>query len=144
MGVHIEEKEGIFYCKAPLLLGYHLYLDYPSVGATENILLLAVKAEGTTVIHNAAREPEIIALVRFLRGCGAEIYGEGTPTIMIEGVTKLHGTVFEIPSVRIEAGTLLCAAAMTGGKLYLRGVQRQYMERGQFRSLGKNGLWFAI
>ena len=96
MGVHIEEKEGIFYCKAPLLLGYHLYLDYPSVGATENILLLAVKAEGTTVIHNAAREPEIIALVRFLRGCGAEIYGEGTPTIMIEGVTKLHGTVFEI------------------------------------------------
>ncbi len=129
MGVHIEEKEGIFYCKAPLLLGYHLYLDYPSVGATENILLLAVKAEGTTVIHNAAREPEIIALVRFLRGCGAEIYGEGTPTIMIEGVTKLHGTVFEIPFDRIEAGTLLCAAAMTGGKLYLRGVQRQYMEQ---------------
>lgn len=129
MGVHIEEKEGIFYCKAPLLLGYHLYLDYPSVGATENILLLAVKAEGTTVIHNAAREPEIIALVRFLRGCGAEIYGEGTPTIMIEGVTKLHGTVFEIPFDRIEAGTLLCAAAMTGGKLYLRGVERQYMEQ---------------
>ena len=129
MGVHIREVEDIFHCEAPVLLGYHIYLDYPSVGATENVLLLAVKAEGTTVIHNAAREPEIVALARFLRACGAEIYGEGTPTIMIEGVRKMHGAVFTIPFDRIEAGTFLCAAAMTGGTLYLKGAQRQYMER---------------
>ena len=129
MGVQIRETDGILHCEAPLLLGYHIYLEYPSVGATENILLLSVKAEGTTVIHNAAREPEIIALVRFLRACGAEIYGEGTPTIMIEGVRKLHGAYMTIPFDRIEAGTFLCAAAMTGGKLYLKGAERQYMER---------------
>ena len=107
MGVRIREENEIFHCEAPLLLGYHIYLEYPSVGATENILLLSVKAEGTTVIHNAAREPEIVALARFLRACGAEIYGEGTPTIMVEGVRKLHGAVFEVPFDRIEAGTFL-------------------------------------
>ena len=129
MGVRIREENEIFHCEAPLLLGYHIYLEYPSVGATENILLLSVKAEGTTVIHNAAREPEIVALARFLRACGAEIYGEGTPTIMVEGVRKLHGAVFEVPFDRIEAGTFLCAAAMTGGKLYLHGAEKQYMEQ---------------
>lgn len=129
MGVVIEEKDGIFCCKAPLVLGYHIYLEYPSVGATENILLLASKAEGTTVIHNAAREPEIIWLARFLRACGAEIYGEGTPTIMIEGVRKLHGAYFSIPFDRIEAGTFLCASAITGGEIRLLGAERQYMER---------------
>ncbi len=128
MGVHIKEEDHIFCCDAPVLLGYHIYLEYPSVGATENILLLSVRAEGTTVIHNAAREPEIITLVRFLRACGAEIYGEGTPTLMIEGVRRLHGAYFTIPFDRIEAGTLLCASAITGGNIYLYGPERQYME----------------
>ncbi|MDD3393112.1 MAG: UDP-N-acetylglucosamine 1-carboxyvinyltransferase [Anaerotignum sp.] len=128
MGVEIQEEEGLFYCSAPHILGYQIYLKYPSVGATENILLLAVKAEGVTVIHNAAREPEIVALVRFLRACGAEIYGEGTPSIMIEGVKSLHGAYFSIPFDRIEAGTFLCASAMTGGELCLSGVEKDDME----------------
>lgn len=128
MGVKIKEEDGLFNCQAQHILGCDIYLEYPSVGATENILLLAVKAEGVTVIHNAAREPEIVALVHFLRACGAEIYGEGTPSIMIEGVGKLHGAYFPIPTDRIEAGTLLCASAMTGGELCLLGVEKSDVE----------------
>lgn len=128
MGVEIREEDGLFHCLAPHILGYHIYLKYPSVGATENILLLAAKAEGVTVIHNAAREPEIVALVQFLRACGAEIYGEGTPSIMIEGVKKLHGSYFSIPFDRIEAGTFLCASAMTGGEICLLGAEKNDIE----------------
>lgn len=128
MGVVIREKDGILDCEAPHILGYHLYLDFPSVGATENILLLAAKAEGVTVIHNAAREPEVVALARFLRACGAEIYGEGTSNIMIEGVTHLHGAYFSIPADRIEGGTFLCAAALTKGELRTKGLEREQME----------------
>ena len=130
MGAVIDLADGDIEASVPDgLKGARIYLDFPSVGATENILLLSVKAEGTTVIHNVAREPEIVALARFLRACGAEIYGEGTPTIMVEGVRKLHGAVFEVPFDRIEAGTFLCAAAMTGGKLYLHRAEKQYMEQ---------------
>ncbi|MCQ4935064.1 MULTISPECIES: UDP-N-acetylglucosamine 1-carboxyvinyltransferase [Anaerotignum] len=143
MGVEIKEEDGLFYCEAPHILGYHIYLNYPSVGATENILLLAVKAEGVTVIHNAAREPEIVALVRFLRACGAEIYGEGTPSIMIEGVKKLHGAYFSIPFDRIEAGTFLCASAMTGGELCLSGIEKNDIET-TLEALVKTGCQFNI
>lgn len=143
MGVEIIEEDGLFYCEAPHILGYHIYLNYPSVGATENILLLAVKAEGVTVIHNAAREPEIVALVRFLRACGAEIYGEGTPSIMIEGVKKLHGAYFSIPFDRIEAGTFLCASAMTGGELYLTGIEKNDIET-TLDALVKTGCQFNM
>lgn len=143
MGVEIIEEDGLFYCDAPHILGYHIYLNYPSVGATENILLLAVKAEGVTVIHNAAREPEIVALVRFLRACGAEIYGEGTPSIMIEGVKKLHGAYFSIPFDRIEAGTFLCASAMTGGELYLTGIEKNDIET-TLEALVKTGCQFNM
>lgn len=142
MGVEINEEDGLFYCSAPHILGYHIYLKYPSVGATENILLLAAKAEGVTVIHNAAREPEIVALVRFLRACGAEIYGEGTPSIMIEGVKKLHGAYFSIPFDRIEAGTFLCASAITGGELCLLGVEKNDIET-TLDVLQKTGCSFA-
>lgn len=127
MGVEVREKGCILDCEAPHILGYHIYLHFPSVGATENILLLAAKAEGVTVIHNAAREPEVVALARFLRACGAEIYGEGTPSIMIEGVKKLHGAYFNIPGDRIEGGTFLCTSAMTGGELRLKGLEREQM-----------------
>lgn len=127
MGIKIEEEDCVLNCKADHILGYHIYLDFPSVGATENILLLAAKAEGVTVIYNAAREPEIVALVRFLRACGAEIYGEGTGSIMVEGVKKLHGAYYSIPADRIEGGTFLCAAAMTGGELLLKGLEREQM-----------------
>ncbi|WP_317856230.1 UDP-N-acetylglucosamine 1-carboxyvinyltransferase [Chakrabartyella piscis] len=127
MGICIEEEDGFLHCSTSHILGYHIYLPYPSVGATENILLLAVKAEGATVIHNAAQEPEIVALAEFLRRCGGEIYGAGTSTIFIEGVTKLHGTNFCFPFDRIEATTLLCASAMTGGDIALAGVEISHM-----------------
>ncbi len=125
MGVKIREQDCILYCEAPHVLGYHIYLDFPSVGATENIMLLAARAEGVTVIHHAAREPEVVALARFLRAMGAEIYGEGTSSIMIEGVKKLHGAVYTIPGDRIEGGTFLCTSAMTGGDLRLKGLERE-------------------
>lgn len=109
MGVSIAEENEILDCRAERLQGCRIDLPFPSVGATENILLLAVCAEGVTVLHNAAREPEIVALVRFLRAMGAEIYGEGTGSLLIEGVKRLHGAVFTIPADRIEGGTFLCA-----------------------------------
>ncbi len=127
LGVSIREGNCILDCHAENLRGCHIHLPFPSVGATENILLLAATVEGATVIHNAAREPEIVALVRFLRAMGAEIYGEGTHSILIEGVPKLHGAYFSIPADRIEGGTFLCAAAMTGGELGLIGLEREHM-----------------
>lgn len=127
MGVTIEEEGSVLDCRAERISGQHIYLDFPSVGATENILLLAVKAEGVTVIHNGAKEPEIVALVRFLRAMGAEIYGEGTSSILVEGVKSLHGAYYTIPADRIEGGTFLCAAAMTGGELRLKGLEREQM-----------------
>ena len=127
MGVEIREADCRLHCRAKSIAGSHIFLPFPSVGATENILLLAVKADGVTTVHNAAREPEIVALVRFLRACGAEIYGEGTNRILIEGTKHLHGAVFTIPADRIEGGTFLCAAAMTGGGLCLRGSEKGEM-----------------
>lgn len=127
MGVEIREENCMLDCRTDRITGSHIRLDFPSVGATENILLLAAKAEGVTVIHNAAREPEIVALARFLRAMGAEIYGEGTSSILIEGVSRLHGAYYSIPADRIEGGTFLCAAAMTGGELHLRGLEREQM-----------------
>ena len=127
MGVSITEADGILTCRAERIQGCRIDLPFPSVGATENILLLAVRTEGVTVIQNAAKEPEIVALVRFLRAMGAEIYGEGTGSILIEGVKRLHGAVFTIPADRIEGGTFLCAAAMTGGELCLQGAEREQL-----------------
>ena len=143
MGVTIEGEHCMLDCRADRILGSQIHLPIPSVGATENILLLAAKAEGVTVIQNAAREPEIVALARFLRAIGAEIYGEGTSSILVEGVTRLHGAVFSIPADRIEGGTFLCAAAMTGGELRLRGPEREQMGAvlEVLRTIGCRFLW---
>mgnify|MGYP003292794583 CR=1 FL=1 len=127
MGVTIGGEGCMLDCRADHILGTQIHLPIPTVGATENILLLAAKAEGVTLIQNAAREPEIVALARFLRAMGAEIYGEGTSSILVEGVSRLHGAVFSLPADRIEGGTFLCAAAMTGGELRLRGLEREQM-----------------
>ena len=127
MGVIIGGEGSVLDCRADRIVGTQIRLPIPSVGATENILLLAAKAEGVTVIQNAAREPEIVALARFLRAMGAEIYGEGTSSILVEGVSRLHGAVFSLPADRIEGGTFLCAAAMTGGELRLKGLEREQM-----------------
>ena len=94
LGVEIVERDGYIHCEAKKLVGAEILLDFPSVGATENIMLAAVKAEGITVIRNAAKEPEIVDLQRFLNAMGAKVYGAGGGTIAIEGVKRLHGVDF--------------------------------------------------
>lgn len=122
LGVEIMERNGYIMCRCNKLVGTEIMLDCPSVGATENIMLAAVKAEGTTVVKNAAREPEIEDLQRFLNAIGAKVQGAGSGTIIVEGVKKLGGTEFLPIPDRIEAGTFLAAVAMCGGEVELKGV----------------------
>ncbi len=117
IGVSIEETGGEILCDAENVKGCEIYLDFPSVGATENIMLASVFAEGETIIKNAAKEPEIADLMQFLQKMGANITGGGTDTVRIIGVKRLHGTCYKPIPDRIEAGTYLIAAAITGGKL---------------------------
>lgn len=117
LGVEITEENGYIICKCDKLSGNEVMLDCPSVGATENIMLAAVKAEGITVIKNAAREPEIEDLQRFLNCIGAKVSGAGSGTVVIEGVKKLNGCEYLPIADRIEAGTFLVAAAMCGGEV---------------------------
>lgn len=105
------------------LQGAKVYLDFPSVGATENIMTAATLAEGVTTIENAAREPEIECLANYLNAMGANVKGAGTSTITIEGVKSLHGAVHEVIFDRIEAGTFLVAGAITGGNVLVEGVK---------------------
>lgn len=117
LGVDISESNGYILCKCDKLCGNEIMLDCPSVGATENIILAAVKAEGTTVIKNAAREPEIEDLQNFLNSIGARVRGAGGGTVIIEGVKSLRGCDYTPIPDRIEAGTFLVAAAMCGGEV---------------------------
>ena len=120
MGVTISETHGYINCEADRLVGANIHLDFPSVGATENIMLAACSAEGTTVITNAAREPEITDLARFLNRMGADIKGAGTDVIVCDGNKKLYGIEHTVIPDRIAAGTYLCAAAATGGNIVLK------------------------
>ena len=104
------------------LKGSRIYLDFPSVGATEHIMMAATLAEGTTIIENAAEEPEIVDLANFLNSMGANVRGAGTKVIKIEGVKRLHGTEYTIIPDRIEAGSYMIAAAITGGELLVKNV----------------------
>lgn len=122
MGVDVLEKNGNIECKAENLIGTEIVLDFPSVGATENIMLASVLSDGVTYIKNVAREPEIVCLQDFLNAMGADIKGAGTNTIKIKGVKKLHNTEFSIISDRIEAGTYMCMVAATKGELILNNV----------------------
>ena len=122
LGVKIIEKDGYIHCEADVLKGAEVLLDFPSVGATENIILAAVKAEGITVIRNAAKEPEIVDLQRFLNAMGANVRGAGGGTVVIEGVKRLHGVDYTPIGDRIEGGTYLIAAASCGGELEVEGV----------------------
>ncbi len=119
MGTEILEEHGYLLCSAQRLKGARIALPLPSVGATENILLAAVLAEGKTEIHNAAREPEIVDLAGFLTKCGAKISGAGSGTITVEGVEALHGCDYSIMPDRIAAETYLCCGAITRGELVL-------------------------
>ena len=122
LGVDIIEKDGYIHCEASRLQGAEVLLDFPSVGATENIMLAAVKAEGITVIRNAAKEPEIVDLQRFLNAMGAKVRGAGGGTVVIEGVKRLHGVDYTPIGDRIEGGTYLIAAASCGGEIEVEGV----------------------
>ena len=119
LGVEITEEHGQIHCRAGHLRGAEITLPFPSVGATENILLAACTAEGTTVLRHAAREPEIADLCAFLNACGARICGGDSGTLVIEGVPRLHGACHRVMADRIEAATYLAAAAVTGGTLTL-------------------------
>ena len=122
LGVEIVEKDGYIHCFAEKLIGAEILLDFPSVGATENIILAAVKAQGITVIRNAAKEPEIVDLQNFLNAMGAKVKGAGGSTVVIEGVKRLHGVDYTPIGDRIEAGTYLIAAASCGGEIQTDGV----------------------
>ncbi|MBQ8319607.1 MAG: UDP-N-acetylglucosamine 1-carboxyvinyltransferase [Clostridia bacterium] len=122
LGVEIVEEGGYISCYADRLKGAEIQLDFPSVGATENIMLAAVKAEGRTTIGNAAKEPEIVDLQNFLNLMGAKVQGAGSATITVDGVKKLRGVEYSPMKDRIEAGTFLIAAASVGGEVVTEGL----------------------
>jgi UDP-N-acetylglucosamine 1-carboxyvinyltransferase len=123
MGADIELGQGYIEAKVKgRLKGAKIYLDVASVGATENIMMAATLAEGTTTIENAAKEPEIVDLANYLNAMGAVIRGAGTGVIRIEGVEKLRGCVHTVIPDRVEAGTYMIAAAITGSELYMEGA----------------------
>ncbi|WP_295505176.1 UDP-N-acetylglucosamine 1-carboxyvinyltransferase [uncultured Streptococcus sp.] len=119
MGAQITQTAGYIEAKADQLKGAHIYMDFPSVGATQNIMMAATLAQGTTVIENAAREPEIVDLALFLNEMGAKVRGAGTETLTIVGVDQLRGAKHNVVQDRIEAGTFMVAAAMTSGDLLI-------------------------
>lgn len=128
MGAEITEEHGWLECAAPGgLRGARITLSFPSVGATENIMLAAACAEGVTEIHNAAREPEITDLAEFLNKCGAAVSGAGSSTICINGVKRLEPAEHTVIPDRIAAGTYLCCAAMTRGELILTRCEPAHM-----------------
>ncbi len=130
LGAVIQEKFGYITAEAERLAGADIHLDLPSVGATENLIMTAVMAEGITVIRNAAREPEIVDLQNFLNGMGARVKGAGTDTVKIEGVrpADLKPTVHTVIPDRIEAGTHMVAAAIAGGEVTVTNVIPEHLE----------------
>ena len=122
LGIDIDETAGYIKCKCDKIVGADIHLDFPSVGATENVILASIFAEGETTLTNAAMEPEIVDLQSFLNRMGARVEGAGTNVIKITGVKKLKDVSYNIMPDRIEAGTFLCAAASTSGSLELNNV----------------------
>lgn len=129
LGAKIDIGHGYIEATAPNgLTGARIYLDFPSVGATENIIMAASMAKGQTILENAAHEPEIVDLANFLNTMGARIKGAGTDVIKIEGVAELTGKTYEVIPDRIEAGTFMVAAAMTGGDLYVENALSEHLK----------------
>ena len=127
LGINIEENYGFIRCKCDKIIGADIDLDFPSVGATENIILATVLAEGVTTISNAAMEPEIEDLAKFLNKMGAKIEGAGTNFITITGVQKLKEVSYQIMPDRIEAGTFLCIGAATAGNIEITNVNPEHL-----------------
>ena len=132
LGINIDEEYGFIKCSCDKIVGANIDLDFPSVGATENIILASVLAEGKTVITNAAREPEIVNIAMFLNSMGAKITGAGTSTIRIKGVKNMHSSVHEVIPDRIEAGTYIIASIITDGELKIQDANIE--ELGVFKS----------
>ena len=128
LGINIKEEYGEIICEADKIIGTQIHLDFPSVGATENIILASCLAEGVTVLTNAAKEPEIEDLVKFLNKAGAKIKGAGTDRIEIIGVKKLTEVSYNIMPDRIEAGTYLVAGAITGGNIKVTNLNSNHIE----------------
>ncbi|MEE5988003.1 UDP-N-acetylglucosamine 1-carboxyvinyltransferase [Ligilactobacillus equi] len=120
LGAEIEQHDGFIEAKTTGLKGANIYLDFPSVGATQNIMMAATLAEGETIIENAAREPEIVDLANILNKMGADVRGAGTETLKIRGVKQLHGVEHAVVQDRIEAGTFMVAAAVTQGNVLIK------------------------
>lgn len=128
LGATITEKDDLYILDAKELHGAKIYLDFASVGATINIMFAAVKAKGTTVINNAAKEPEIVNVATFLNNMGAKITGSGTSKITIEGVDYLHKAMIEVIPDRIEAGTYIIAGAMLGKNLIINNIIKEHLQ----------------
>lgn len=138
LGAKVEQDGGVVRVSGALK-GANVYLDFPSVGATENVLMAAVLAKGLTRIENAAKEPEIFDLCRFLNRMGARIAGGGTANLTVEGVDCLHGAEYTPIPDRIEAGTLACAAALTEGSVLLENARSEHMRALLFK-LAESGV----
>ena len=139
MGATFDLNHGVLEGKAPRgLQGAEVYLEFPSVGATENLLLAAVMARGTTIIGNAAREPELADLAGYLAEMGAKIDGAGTSTITVEGVPTLEPTTHRVVPDRLEAGTYLVAGAITGGEVTVRRCEPDHL-RMELRKMAASG-----
>ena len=128
LGATITEKDDLYILDAKELHGAKIYLDFASVGATINIMFAAVKAKGTTVINNAAKEPDIVNVATFLNNMGAKITGSGTSKITIEGVDYLHKAMIEVIPDRIEAGTYIIAGAMLGKNLIINNIIKEHLQ----------------
>ncbi|MGH9124497.1 MAG: UDP-N-acetylglucosamine 1-carboxyvinyltransferase [Acidimicrobiales bacterium] len=142
MGASFEVRHGYIEATADQLFGARIVLEFPSVGATENLLLAAVLAKGTTVIENAAREPEIADLAAFLNTMGAMVLGAGTSTITIEGVEELEAADHTVVPDRIEAATYLAALALAGGEITIEGARPDHMDM-YIQKLGDMGVRIA-
>lgn len=138
LGYEINDEYGFMEGKGSALTGREILLDFPSVGATENIMMAASMTPGTTIIRNSAREPEIVDLQNFLNRMGARIRGAGLDTIRIEGVTKLGGVEHQVIPDRIEAGTFMIAAAITRGDVHIENVVVEHIQplMAKFREIG--------
>jgi UDP-N-acetylglucosamine 1-carboxyvinyltransferase len=149
MGAEVSVEHGFVHARAEMLHGSRMLLEFPSVGATENLMCAAVLAKGTTVIENAAREPEVIDLAAFLDRMGGQVVGAGSSTIVIEGVEELVPADSEIMADRVEAGTLLMACGIAGGEIELVGTRLEHLEivvsklceMGMRVSQTSDGLW---
>ncbi|NLO27888.1 MAG: UDP-N-acetylglucosamine 1-carboxyvinyltransferase [Actinobacteria bacterium] len=138
MGGVVRLDHGFVEVTAPKLHAIDMFLDYPSVGATENLLMAAVMAEGTTTLENVAREPEIVDLCKFLVSMGADIEGAGSSTIRVNGVDEMHPAEHTVLGDRIEAGTFLVAGAVTGGEVEVTGISPHVLDlfSSKLRSIG--------